>query len=132
MWLNSWVSGPGRLRSRRPPSWGWLFALRPLQRRQATTWFSQVLGAPPRETGTTWSMVSSEAGPPTPQYWQGRSSRGGRLGRVGREGSPGHVDGAEQPGHDDSLREAPLAYCGLGLGLGLVVEEGDPLLAQQD
>src|SRR5579884_153668 len=80
----SWVSGLAARRSRSPTSSGSRLALRQLHFLQATTWFSQVLGAPPLDTGTTWSMVSSEAGPTKPQYWQEWSSRSSRLRRLGR------------------------------------------------
>src|SRR5256886_10482590 len=55
---------------------------RPLQRRQAITWFSQLLAAPPRDVGTTWSTESWAEGIPLPQYWQVPSSRRRRVRRV--------------------------------------------------
>src|SRR2546423_14564418 len=89
---------------------------RPLQRRQAITWFSQLLAAPPRDVGTTWSTESWAEGIPLPQYWQVPSSRGRRLRRVAPGGGgggwgvgkgPTQTKHPPQDKHGPSLSAAP-------------------------
>src|SRR5579859_6571469 len=53
------------------------------------TTLSHLSGAPPRDTGTTWSTVSSDAAPMCPQYWHVWSSRNSRLRRLGRSNRRG-------------------------------------------
>ena len=48
---------------------------------QAVTTLSQLV-RPPRERGTTWSKVNSEACRGWPQYWQEKPSRRNTLKRV--------------------------------------------------
>ena len=57
-----------------PASWGVRFPFLPLHARQAQTTFSHP-DVPPRDSGTTWSRLSSRPGNTRPKYWHRFRSR---------------------------------------------------------